>query len=59
MVRIARDPTTLIQELAANNPDMQKAIEYVRQNGGDPEKAFYKLAKEQGIDPQEILNALK
>jgi len=38
---------------------MKKAIDYVNENGGNPKDAFYKLAKEIGIDPDSILNSLK
>lgn len=42
-----------------NNPQLKQALEYVQKNGGDPKQAFYKLAKEKGVDPQSILNSLK
>ena len=48
-----------IQQLMQNNPNMKKAIDYVNENGGNPKDAFYKLAKERGIDPDSILNSLK
>jgi len=45
--------------MAKNNPGMKQAIEYVQANGGNPREAFYKLAKERGINPDSILNSLK
>lgn len=36
-----------------------KALDYVKQNGGDPKAAFEKLAAEQGIDPAEIEKMIK
>lgn len=42
-----------------NKTPMQQVMEYVQQNGGDPRIAFYKLAKEKGIDPNYILSMLK
>lgn len=44
------------QQLMQNNPGMKQVIDYVNANGGDPKEAFYKLAKERGIDPDSILN---
>lgn len=38
---------------------MQQAIDYVKQNGGDPKAAFQKLAEEKGIDPAEIEKLFK
>ena len=48
-----------MQQLMLNNPNMKQAIDYVNANGGNPKDAFYKLAKEKGIDPDSILNSLK
>jgi len=45
--------------MAQNNPAMKQALDYVNANGGNPKDAFYKLAKERGINPDEILNSLK
>lgn len=44
-----------LQKLIQNNPALKQAIEYVNQNGGDPKEAFYKLAQEKGVDPNEVL----
>ena len=49
----------LNQKLINSNPQVQQALEYVRQNGGDPKEAFYKLARESGINPEDILNQIK
>lgn len=42
-----------------NAPQYKQAMEIVRQNDGDAQKAFYALAKQYGIDPQEILKMIK
>ena len=45
-----------------NTPAMKQVNEYkvyVKANGGDAQAAFYKLAKEKGVDPQEILNQIR
>lgn len=57
-VQASRNPGMMLQMMARNNPTMQQAINYINQNGGDPKQAFYKLAEEQGVDPQEVLNSL-
>ena len=51
--------TNLTNRILQNNPQLKQAIDYVKANGGDPKEAFYKLAKEKGVDPQTILNQLK
>ena len=48
-----------MNQLAQNNPQIKQAMDYVNQCGGDPQKAFYTLAKQKGVDPQQILDALK
>ena len=58
MVQMAQNPQAAIQQMAQSNPQMQQAIQYVNANGGNPQEAFYKLAKEKGIDPQTVLNSL-
>ena len=47
------------QQMAASNPQMQQVMQLIQKHGGDPTKAFYALAEEKGIDPQQILDLLK
>ena len=58
-VRLAQNPQTAMQALINNNPQFKHVMDIVNQNGGDAQKAFYKLAEEKGIDPDDILNMLK
>ena len=48
-----------MNQLLTNNPQIKQIMDYVNQSGGDPKKAFYALAEQKGIDPQEILNMMK
>lgn len=59
MLNGSGDPMTMINQMARNNPQLQNVLQMVQANGGDAKAAFYKLAQEQGVDPDEILNALK
>lgn len=34
-------------------------MQMVNANGGDPKALFYKLTKENGVNPDDILNLLK
>lgn len=47
------------QQQYPQKPNWQMVMDYVNQNGGDPKAAFFKLAKEKGIDPSFILNMLQ
>ena len=59
MIQTSQNPQMAIQNLMQSNPNMKQAIDYINANGGNPKEAFYKLAKEKGIDPDTILNSLK
>lgn len=52
-------PQGMMRNVLMQNPQMRQAMEYVNQNGGDAQKAFYALAQQKGIDPQEVLKMLK
>ena len=59
LVKNANNPNAVLQQLIQTNPQMQQAMNYINQNGGDPKAAFYKLAQEKGIDPNLVLSSLK
>ena len=59
MVRSAGNPQAMVQNMAQNNPQMKQAIDFIKQNGNDPKKAFYALAQQKGVDPDEILRTLQ
>lgn len=58
-IRAARDPQAMAQQMIMQNPALQRAMQYVRQNGGDPRAAAEKLMRENGIDINQIMNSLK
>lgn len=47
------------QSYLQNMPQYKQAMDYINENGGDPKTAFYKLAKESGVDPNTILSQLQ
>lgn len=59
MLKGTANPQALLNQLIQTNPNMKQVMEIVQQYGGDANKAFYALAKEKGIDPQQILDLLK
>lgn len=58
-VRMAQNPQLAMQQMIRSNPQMQKVIDFVNTSGKTPEQAFYALAEQMGVDPQEVLNGLK
>ena len=59
MFKGVNNPQALLQSMIAKNPQLQSVMNYINQNGGNPKDAFYKMAQEKGIDPEEILQMLK
>ena len=56
MAQAATNPNAMVQQLLSQNPRVQDLI---RQNGNDPKKAFYALAQQMGVDPEQFLANLK
>ena len=60
MVKGASNPQAMLaQMMTQNNPAFAQVQALIRENGNDPRKAFYALAKKQGVDPNEILKMLQ
>ena len=58
-MKTMQNPQAALQQMLAQNPNYQQAMAMIQKYGNDPGQAFYELAKQNGIDPNEILNALK
>lgn len=54
MAKAAGDKDVLMQQLAAKNPNIKQAVDYVKANGGDPKTACMGLLKQNGINPDDI-----
>lgn len=59
MLKGASNPTAMMQQMVQNNPNYKQVMDYVNRNGGDPRKAFYQMAQEKGVNPNDILSLLK
>lgn len=59
MLKSVRNPQTMLQQMMSNNPQYKQVMQFVKDNGGDAEKAFYSLANQMGVDPEQILSMLK
>ena len=58
-MNMVRNPQNAVGNLLQNNPQMRQVMEYVNANGGNPKAAFYKMAGEMGVDPEEVLKQLR
>ena len=53
------DPQSLIQNVAAQNPQMQGVLKMINESGKSPKDLFMEKAKEAGINPNDIIGQLK
>ena len=51
MAQAARNPQAALQQLMQSDPRISKVIDYINQQGGNAEAAFYAKARELGKDP--------
>lgn len=59
MVRGAQNPQAMMNQMLTSNPQMKQVMDIINEAGGDPQKAFYDLAKKRGVNPQDILDMMK
>ena len=59
VLKSSGNPQAMLNQLIQTNPNMQQVMEIIRQYGGDADRAFLEIAKQKGIDPQEILDLMK
>jgi uncharacterized protein YdbL (DUF1318 family) len=50
------DPQAMAQMMVNNNPQVAQILQ---QYNGDAKQAFYAIAQQNGVNPDEILNLLK
>jgi hypothetical protein len=58
-VRNSNNPMAMLNMLAGQNPQLKQVMDIVSKNNGDAKKAFYEMAQQNGVDPNEILKMLK
>ena len=49
------NPQMMIQQM----PQYKQVMDYVNANGGDAKSAFYAKAREMGLDPDEVVKAMR
>ena len=59
MLKNAKNPQVMLNQMCMKNPQMKQVMDYISQNGGDAKAAFYKLADEKGVNPDDILSQLR
>ena len=59
MLKGVKNPNQLITSMMQQNPQMKQVMNLVNNSNMSPKDLFYKMAKEQGVDPEEILKQLR
>ena len=59
LVKSSGNPQAMLNQIIQSNPNMKQIATIIQQYGGDANKAFYAIAEQNGINPQEIINLLK
>ena len=58
LMQAMRNPVAAVfgQSMRNSDPRLKQVIEYAQKFGGNFEAAFYALAKEKGVNPDDVLN---
>ena len=54
-IKSLRNPQIMLQSI----PQYKQAMDIINANSGDAKSAFYSKAKEMGVDPDEIVKAMR
>ena len=59
MMQNGGNPQAMVQSMLMNDPRYGEIMKLVNAHGGDAKAAFYDLAKQKGVDPNEIIRMLQ
>jgi hypothetical protein len=54
----SKNPMLAMQNMLEQNQELKVVMNFVNKNGGNAQQLFYDLAREAGVDPQEVLKGL-
>ena len=57
-IKNSGNPQMMLQQMMMKNPNIKQVMDYINANGGNPKDAYYKMANEKGVNPQEIIKEL-
>lgn len=58
-IKNSRNPKAMLEQMMQSNPQIQQAMNYINQNGGNAKDAFYALARQKGVDPESVLKMFR
>lgn len=58
MMRGAKNPQQLLMNMAQQNPQIKQTLDMINNSNKSPKDLFYEMAKQKGVDPNQILSML-
>lgn len=55
----SNNPNQFMQNLIQTNPQVQQVMQMVQNSNMSPKDLFYTMAKQKGVDPEQILRQLR
>ena len=52
------NPQAMMNQMLMNNPNIQQALNFIKQAGNNPQTAFINLAKQKGVNPEDFMKEL-
>lgn len=59
MVQVSANPQQALNTIINQNPTLKNIVSLANSHGTNLEQVFYELAKQKGVNPQDVLNNLK
>lgn len=56
---MSANPQIALQTIINKNPDLQTILNLANSSGTNLQQIFYNMAKQQGINPEDVLNELR
>lgn len=56
---MSANPKIALQTIVNKNPNLQTILNLANSSGTDLQQIFYNMAKQQGVNPEEIISALR
>lgn len=58
-VQMSVDPNAALANIINQNPNLKNLVMLAKSNGANLQQIFYTLAQQKGVNPNDIINALR
>lgn len=56
---MSTDPNAALANIINQNPNLRNLVMLAKSNGADLQQVFYTLAQQKGVNPNDVINALR